>query len=121
MEDCWVDIQVSVISKNYNLAQPTVLSIGIGLDFTKVYISDCWYSHYRLKLHLIFNSLFLRGIIIRYNLQFSPLDYDRILDRCQFLIVDTVIINWPNPRMIYQPLFLRGIIIKHNLLFCQLE
>ena len=34
MAQCCVDIQVSVISENTDLAQPTVLSVGLGSNFT---------------------------------------------------------------------------------------
>ena len=73
MAEYWVDIKVSVIAANYHLAQPKVLSVGIGSDFRDLSITDCWESYYQPNPRLIFHPLFSRGIIIRNNPQFCPL------------------------------------------------
>ena len=59
---------------NYHQAQHKVLSVGIGSDVTKVSMADCWDSYYKPNTPSIFHPLFSRGIIIRHNPQFCPLE-----------------------------------------------
>ena len=56
------------------LKKTTFLSVGIGSDFREVSISDCRDNYYRLKHRPISHPLFSRGIIIRNNPQFCPLE-----------------------------------------------
>ena len=87
---------------------------GIGLDFTMVSITDFWHSYYQPNTPSIFHPLFLCGIIISHHPHFCPLKNYQSSESCQLLIVDTVIIERPNPWLISHPLFLRGIIIRHS-------
>ena len=50
-----------------------------------------------IKSYLILYPLFLWRIIVRYNPQFSPLEYCQVSESCQFMFVEIVFIDQLNP------------------------
>ena len=63
MVDRWVDLQVSVITKNPHMAQTTVLSVELGLEFRELSISDCWDTYYHPKPRPILHPLFCTELL----------------------------------------------------------
>ena len=109
------DISPPVFARNYHHSQPTVLSVGIGLDLREMSISDCWES-YHWPTDQILPNIPPPGFARNYHqAQPTVLSIGIGSDVTKVSIADC----WdsyyrPNLCPVFHPLFSRWIVIRRN-------